>query len=63
MISSPSWRIIIIVKSPAVICVITGGDPEKDKEYKAPAKHCRWHHITTWPDDYCSDAMEVKHEN
>lgn len=44
------------------ICALWG-DPEKDKEYKAPARHCRRHHITTWPDDYCSDAMEVKHED
>lgn len=39
------------------------GDKEKDKEYFAPCKHCRYHHITTWPDDYCNYAVEVKHEN
>ena len=40
------------------------GDKEKDKDY-CPfrrVRHCRCHHIATWPDDYCSDALEVKHE-
>lgn len=39
------------------------GDSKKDQRYREPARHCRHHHIETWPDDYCSDAVEVKHEN
>lgn len=40
------------------------GDSEMDKKYyPLKVKHCRFHKIPTWPDDYCSDAVEVKHEN
>lgn len=45
--------------TPCIRCHFWGS--AEDQRYQEPAKHCRRHKITTWPDDYCSDAVEVKH--
>ena len=48
--------------TPCIRCYFWGSNA--DKRYQEPAKHCRRHdYVLTWPDDYCSDAVEVKHEN